>query len=158
MNVEQLMSRNVKTCTPNDTLELAARIMWENDCGIVPVVDEAGRVVAMLTDRDVCMAGYTQGLQYWQIPVAVAASKLVFSVRPTDSLQQAEELMRTQQVRSLAVTNERGQLVGVLSLGDLARRHPDDVSSDELARTLRGVSLTRPAAVQRPMVAGVSPA
>ncbi|HSQ65940.1 MAG TPA: CBS domain-containing protein [Polyangiaceae bacterium] len=158
MNVEQLMSRNVKTCTPNDTLELAARIMWENDCGIVPVVDEAGRVVAMLTDRDVCMAGYTQGLQYWQIPVAVAASKLVFSVRPTDSLQQAEELMRTQQVRRLAVTNERGQLVGVLSLGDLARRHPDDVSSDELARTLRGVSLTRPAAVQRPMVAGVSPA
>jgi len=158
MNVEQLMSKNVKTCTPNDTLELAARLMWENDCGIVPVVDDAGRVVAMLTDRDVCMAGYTQGLQYWQIPVAVAASKLVFSVRPTDSLQQAEELMRTQQVRRLAVTNERGMLVGVLSLGDLARRHPDDVTSEELARTLRGVSLSRPAAVQRPMVAGVSAA
>ena len=158
MNVEQLMTKNVKTCTANDTLELAARLMWENDCGSVPVVDDDRRVVGMITDRDVCMAGYTQGLQYWQIPVAVAASKLVFAVRPTDSVQQAEELMRTQQVRRVAVTNERGQLVGVLSLGDLAR-HPDDIPGEELARTLRGVSLSRPAAPPRPAtVAGISPA
>ena len=48
MNVEQLMSKNVKICTPNDTLEVAARIMWENDCGVVPIVDQEGRAVGMI--------------------------------------------------------------------------------------------------------------
>lgn len=68
--------------------------MWENDCGVVPVVDQGGRASGMVTDRDICIAGLTQGLQYWQIPVSTAASKNVYAVRPTDSLQTAEEMMR----------------------------------------------------------------
>lgn len=153
MNVDQLMSRNIKTCSPNETLEVAARIMWENDCGVLPVVDADGRCVGMVTDRDICMAGFTQGLQFWQIPVSVAASKTVFSVKPTDSLQTAEEMMRTRKVRRLAVMNDSGELVGVLSLNDLARHagvRADDLAADEVARTLsavcqparRGTSLT----------------
>jgi CBS domain-containing protein len=139
MNVDHLMNRNVKTCSPNDTLEMAARLMWENDCGVVPVVDLEGHAVGMITDRDICMAGFTQGLQYWQIPVSIAASKCVFAVRPDDSLEKAEEIMRTRRVRRLAVTTEDGRVVGVLSLSDLARhagRRADDLSSDEIAKTL----------------------
>ena len=139
MNVEQLMSKNVKACTPNDTLEAAARIMWEHDCGAVPVVDGEGRCVAMVTDRDICMAGYTQGMQYWQIPVSVAASKTLFSVRPDDSMVKAEEMMRVHQVRRLPVIDAAGKLVGLLSLTDLARhagRRSDDVASEEVSRTL----------------------
>ncbi len=142
MNVDQLMTRNIKTCMPNDTLEVAARIMWENDCGVVPVVDAEGRCVAMITDRDICMAGFTQGLQYGQIPVSTAASKTLFSIRPNDSLQKAEELMRTRQVRRLAVLDDAGKPLGILSLNDLARhagRRSDDLGTDEVAKTLSAI-------------------
>ena len=60
MNVEQLMTTDLRTCSPEDTLDCAARIMWEKDCGVVPIVDGADRVVGMITDRDICIASYTQ--------------------------------------------------------------------------------------------------
>lgn len=146
MNVDQLMSRNIKTCAPSDPLDVAARIMWENDCGVVPVVDQGGKAVGMITDRDICIAGLTQGQQYSQIPVSTAASKTVFAVRPTDSLQAAEDIMRRRQVRRLAVTDDDGKLIGLLSLNDLALRagdHAEDLSTDEVERTLTAISRHR---------------
>ncbi len=56
MNVGDLMTRDVKTCRSHDSLDRAARIMWDHDCGCVPVVDANGKAVGMITDRDVCMA------------------------------------------------------------------------------------------------------
>jgi CBS domain-containing protein len=54
------MVTDVKTCADHSTLNAAARIMWDNDCGCVPVVDGDGRVVGMITDRDICMTAYLQ--------------------------------------------------------------------------------------------------
>jgi CBS domain-containing protein len=62
MKVSDLMTTAVRSCGTGDNLQLAAQIMWESDCGIVPVVDGDGRVVGVITDRDICMAAYTQGL------------------------------------------------------------------------------------------------
>jgi CBS domain-containing protein len=64
MNVEQLMTSTVRTCCPNDPLSDAARVMWEADCGCVPVTEEcygSAKVVGVITDRDICMAAFTQG-------------------------------------------------------------------------------------------------
>jgi CBS domain-containing protein len=61
MEVGQLMTRNPRVCSIDGTLEQAAAIMWESDCGCVPLVDSEGKVTGMITDRDVCMAAYTQG-------------------------------------------------------------------------------------------------
>src|SRR5260370_37373881 len=61
MKVAELMVGEVTACSPDDALNRAAQIMWENDCGSVPVVDRAARLIAMLTDRDICMAAYTRG-------------------------------------------------------------------------------------------------
>jgi len=64
MKVEQIMTRIVHTCSENDTLNRAAQLMWENDCGCVPVIhggNGSGAVVGVVTDRDVCMGAYTQG-------------------------------------------------------------------------------------------------
>ena len=77
MKVEQLMSRDVKTCQATEMLNRAAQLMWENDCGCVPVVDEDGRAVGMITDRDVCMAAYTQGRLLDALPVASAMDSIV---------------------------------------------------------------------------------
>ena len=58
MQVEQLMTKEVRTCRPLDTLNQAAQIFWENDCGCAPVVDHNSKVVGIITDRDALMSAY----------------------------------------------------------------------------------------------------
>lgn len=123
MNVEQLMTKTVWTCTPADSLREAARIMWERDCGCVPVVaaDGVGRVVGMITDRDVCMAAYLEGRPLDGLRVEDAMARVLRTCRPGDSLSEAEGLMRAAHVRRLPVVDDSGHLMGVLSLADIAR-------------------------------------
>lgn len=129
MNVEQIMNRDVKVCGPHDSLNRAAQIMWEHRCGAVPVVDEKSRPVGFLTDRDVCMAAYTQGKPLEALRVDSAMARKVVSCRAEDDLNSAAQVMRQNCVRRLPVTDSAGTLVGLLSLDDLAC---------EAARTLRG--------------------
>lgn len=121
MKVKDLMSKNVGCCYLEDSLNRAAQIMWERDCGVVPVMDRESRVVGLLTDRDVCMAAFTQGRPLKEIPTSIAMSKEVWSCRPEDDLGTAAAMMRTHQIHRLPVTDERGKALGILSLGDVAR-------------------------------------
>ena len=142
MNVENLMSRSPKTCTPDHMLDCAARSMWDGDCGVVPVVDEQRRVVGMITDRDICFAAYTQNRRLGEIPISSVALKQVVTVRQDESVEAAESLMQRHQVRRLAVVDENKRLVGVLSLTDLARsaaRHPLDLSTERISQTLAAI-------------------
>ena len=113
MKVEQLMTRNVTSCRASDPLNRAAEIMWKHDCGVVPVIaegDGSGRVVGMLTDRDICMAAYTQGRPLAQIPVASAMSQHVYSCRASDAIAVALKVMETNQVHRLPVVDQNEQL------------------------------------------------
>jgi CBS domain-containing protein len=121
MKVEDLMTADVGQCRPFDGVDRPARMMWERDCGAVPVVDQEGRAVAMLTDRDICMAALTQGRPLEEIHVSSAMSRRLWSCRPQDDVKDAEKLMRAQQVRRLPVLDVDGKVVGVLSISDLAR-------------------------------------
>lgn len=121
MHVKDRMSKAAVCCRPDDTLATAARIMWEHDCGAVPVVDERGCLVGIVTDRDACMASYTRGLRLDEIPVHTTMSRKVWSCRPEDSLQSAELLLRSHQVRRLPVVDANNRVVGVLSSNDLIR-------------------------------------
>jgi CBS domain-containing protein len=121
MKVVELMVREVTACSPDDALNRAAQIMWENDCGCVPVVDRAARLVAMLTDRDICMAAYTSGRTLKDIRVSAAMSSELFACRPDDELLVAQKIMRERQVRRIPVSDEMGRLVGILSIADIAR-------------------------------------
>ncbi len=122
MKVAEMMTREVRTCLPTDSMNYAAQIMWENNCGCVPVVDGQGKAIAMITDRDICMAAYTQGRSLAEMPVASAASSGVTTIQAEDSLHRAEELMHDAQVRRLPVVDSDGRVVGLLSIADLARR------------------------------------
>ncbi len=137
------MSRPVITCTPRDTLDTAAGLMWNNDCGVIPVVGEKGELVGMITDRDICMAAYTKGMALTAIPVSAAMAKQVFSCGPQDDLASAEELMRKVRVRRLAVVDKHSRPVGVLSLNDLARHACGEKRSsaepEEMLRTLASI-------------------
>jgi CBS domain-containing protein len=140
------MTTAVKSCGPNDNLQRAAQIMWENDCGIVPVVDGDGRLVGVITDRDVCMAAYTQGQPLWQILVSNAMAKQVHGVRETDLVEAAEGLMRRVRVRRVPVLDGDGRLRGIVSMNDLARHahrsaghKTHGVSGDSIMQTLAAI-------------------
>jgi CBS domain-containing protein len=148
MKVRDLMTTDVNTCQPHDGLDIAARLMWANDCGSLPVLDEDGHLVGMITDRDICMAALTQGGPLTQLRVESAMAGHVYSCEPEDSLPAAEALMRLHQIRRLPVIAADGRLAGILSLSDLAReatRHRSrkkkaDVTADGLTQTLAAVS------------------
>ena len=61
MQVRELMTDSPSSCSPNDSANEAARVMWDCDCGVVPVVDDSGHVAGIVTDRDICMAAFKQG-------------------------------------------------------------------------------------------------
>jgi CBS domain-containing protein len=153
MNVGQLMTRTVHACHPQDSLNIAADIMWKHDCGCVPVVvDEDGgaRVVGMLTDRDVCMAAYTQGRALDAITAANAMSPEVRSCRPTDSIRTALDVLRTNQLHRLPIVDANDHLVGMFSLADLAReaarehgRRGAEVKDQDVAETVEAISRSR---------------
>jgi CBS domain-containing protein len=120
MKIQDFMTQGVHTVQPQDSLEAAARKMWEHDCGALPVVDENGRVIAMLTDRDVCMASYTQGKRLSAIRVSTAMSRSIVTCHPGDTMSVAERRMREHQVRRLPVIDDQERLVGIVSLNDFA--------------------------------------
>ena len=150
MKVSEVMTRDVFTCLRTDSCARAAQLMWEHDCGAVPVIDAQRRPVGMVTDRDICMAAYTQGRPLADIAVSSAASSKVFGARIDDTIEVAEATMEVQQIRRLPVVDGKGQLVGMLSLNDLARRseqpgirRSEGLSPSNIAHALAAVSEPR---------------
>src|SRR5689334_1101420 len=84
--VRKLMKESPCTCSPDDSLERAAQLMWELDCGAVPVVAADGSVAGIITDRDICMAAYTRGQTLRAMSVESTMSKSVISCSPEDSV------------------------------------------------------------------------
>jgi CBS domain-containing protein len=121
MKVRDLMRHDVRTCSRDETLADVARAMWDMDVGCLPVVDQLGRPVAMITDRDICMAACMQGVPLANMPVASAMSRGIVTCMPDTSVHALEALMQHYQVRRLPVVNEDGVLVGIVGLADLAR-------------------------------------
>lgn len=121
MKVEQLMTRDVVACRAHDRLNRAAQIMWECDCGCVPVVDEHDLVIGIVTDRDVCMAAYTTDAPLSALAVGDVMCRRPVVCGPFDTVAEAERLMQCHRIRRLPVVGFENQLLGLLSLNDLAR-------------------------------------
>src|SRR5690606_33404513 len=119
--VRGVMTSDVATCTAADTLHRAAQIMWERDCGAVPVVDAAGRVAGIVTDRDLAMGAFTQGLPLVAIPVGRVASGRVFTVSVGASIDEVVAVMGEQRVRRVVVVDAHQKVVGIVSLADVSR-------------------------------------
>lgn len=150
MLVEQLMNRPPVSCAVTDSLHRAAGLMIEHDCGALPVLDDTGRPVGMLTDRDICIAAHGLGLALDAISAAQAMSRELHTCRAGDPIGVAERLMSKCQVRRVPVVDNEGSLVGMITLADLVREadHGDgqrrpDVTDTEVSRTL--AAITEPA-------------
>jgi CBS domain-containing protein len=119
--VGNIMTGGVLVCSADDSLARAAQIMWDGDCGIVPVVDANYRLEGVITDRDLCMAAYTKGRALHEISVADVMSRAVHRCSADDSLARAIAIMAETRVRRLPVVNAEQQLVGILSVADIVR-------------------------------------
>lgn len=120
MNVRDMMCDEVFTCRATESLECAARLMREHDCGSVPVVDEDNHVIGLVTDRDICMAACTQGLRLADIPVRTAMSQQIHVCSVHDEHETVERIMQEQRVRRVPVVDDERRLVGIVSLNDIA--------------------------------------
>jgi len=149
MKARDLMTREVAACRAEDAMAVAARIMWERDCGVVPVVDGDGRVIGVVTDRDLCMASYTRNEPLSRMPVRDAMAKEIFTCREEDDETQVHAAMREHQVRRLPVVDEEGRLEGIVSLNNLAlqaaaaKGGAAEKRQREIARTLTEISRHR---------------
>ncbi len=121
MQIQQIMNKPAVTCRPSDRLSTAAQQMWEHDCGVLPVVHDNGSIAGVITDRDICMAAYTQGQALSEISVSSAMAKQVFSCRPEDSIESVDRLMADKQIRRVPVLDGSERPIGMVSINDLAR-------------------------------------
>jgi CBS domain-containing protein len=121
MKVAEVMTKDVATCNVGDSLNRAAQLMWDRRCGCLPAVDEEGRVVGMLTDRDVCMGAYTQGRHLDDIAVTTAMSRPARTCPPSAKIEDAEDLMMIHGVHRLVVVGPDGRPCGLVSLDDIAK-------------------------------------
>lgn len=157
MKVKDVMVADVATCSTSDDLARAAQLMWEHDCGVVPVVEADDYLIGMFTDRDACMAAYTQGRPLNAIRVGDVMSRAVVSVHAEEDIGMALAALRDQRVRRVPVVNDLGRLVGIISLADLARRvskpstaPAKGLTRESVAETLASISQPWSAAAQAP--------
>jgi CBS domain-containing protein len=117
--IADIMSADCVTVTPQDNLYEAASLMKDHDIGFVPVI-EGRKLIGVITDRDLVIRGYAEK-QPGTISVKEVLTEDVQTVTPQMSVDEAAGIMASSQIRRLPVV-ENGQLMGVVSLGDLAVR------------------------------------
>ncbi|GGX72154.1 CBS domain-containing protein [Saccharospirillum salsuginis] len=150
MNVNDVMVTDVASCSPQTSLQDIAMLMWNSDCGAIPLVDENNHPVGIVTDRDIAMGAALQHRPLWEIRgEEITNGRELYCCGPDDTVQQALELMEQHEVRRLPVINQSSQLSGMVSLGDIVsftgterlRKHGNKhISSKETMEFLRHVS------------------
>ncbi|KRD46667.1 histidine kinase [Acidovorax sp. Root275] len=131
--VSDVMTRGIRTMAPSETVTAAAQAMRELDVGALPVCNGA-RLVGMVTDRDIVVRGVAQELVH--APLSEVMSEGLLYCKEDDTVAAALETMRSQQVRRLPVVDKAQQLVGVVSLGDLATKGEEDTDTMDALRTI----------------------
>lgn len=116
-----LMTSPAYSCSPQDSLAQAAQLLWDHDCGAVPVIDAEGRPCGMITDRDLCMGAYTKGKALHEIRVGDVMSRPIHSCSVDEPLARAIAVMIDAQVRRVPIVGHDGRLAGILALADVVR-------------------------------------
>ena len=135
--VADVMTRGVRTMTPNDTVVQAAQAMDELNVGVIPVCD-GEKLVGMVTDRDIVVRGVAQGRELRSIKLSDVMSAHVRCARETDDVDQILGEMAEQQIRRMPVVDQAQRLIGIVSLGDIAAKDSGDEM--EVGMSLSGIS------------------
>ena len=119
MNVNDIMSSKVMSCSPEASLAQAAILMWESDCGSIPVVSD-DRPVGIITDRDIAMCCALNNRAPGELSVLIiTADRALYTCSTTDTIEDALAVMKDKKVRRLPVVDKDGRLAGMLSIDDI---------------------------------------
>jgi CBS domain-containing protein len=134
MKVQDVMTETVRFCSPDTNLAAAAAAMWENDCGVLPVVADGGKTIGVITDRDIAIALGTRNKIASDVPVREVMSAQLYTASPEDDIHTALKLMRKEKLHRLPVITADGMLQGILSLNDvsLQAEHAEGKKTPEL--------------------------
>jgi CBS domain-containing protein len=142
MKISEIMTKDPRSVSPDTPVSEAARLMKEQDVGLVPVVERVGgaetrgRLVGVITDRDIAIRTVAEG-RASDAPVREVMSGGVKTCSPDDSVEDAMDLMGREQVRRIPIVDERGSLVGVVAQADVVRMQGKDRKAE---RTVEQIS------------------
>ena len=138
MTVTEIMTKFPKTLGPEANIHAAAQLMRDNDIGAIPITDDVGSLVGIVTDRDIVIQAIAEG-HGLDTPVSKCMTEAPDAIDPTMPVADVMFLMSTKQLRRIPVV-EYGRLVGIISLGDLANRIPGEEANK--SKTLQDISLS----------------
>ena len=150
MKVQDIMTSDVQCCGPDTNLAAAAKMMWDSDCGALPVLNVQGQVMAMITDRDICMAAATKNKPASDIIVWETVSGKAHSCLMSDDVRTALDIMKREKVRRLPVVDEDGVLQGIIAMNDFVLLAGEAkggkapaISYEDVVRTMKVISAHR---------------
>ena len=150
MRIEEIMTRDVQSCAPDTNLAAAAKMMWDSDCGALPLLNFEGRVMGMITYRDICMAVATRNKPASEITVWETVSGKAHTCRMSDEVHTALDTMKRERVRRLPVVDDDGVLQGVVSINDFILLAGESkcgkiagISYEDIVRALKAISAHR---------------
>ena len=146
VKVKEIMTAPVKSCSPAAHLAAVAEVMRKSSCGTLPVVDGVGKVIGMITDRDICLAMSQKDHDPSRSQVSEVISGKVYDCAPRDEVKHALKTMRKKKMKRLPVVTGAGVLKGIVSIGDIFLRarkakgkKSEKPSYKNLARTLQAI-------------------
>jgi CBS domain-containing protein len=141
MRAKDIMTRDPECCRRDQTARDAARVMRDRDCGCVPIIDEAGSVVGIVTDRDLAVRAIASGKDF-TTKLNDLMTPMPSTCGPDDDLRDVEQTMAELQVRRIPIVDASGHCLGIISQGDIARAAATDgtVTEQEIALVLEQIS------------------
>ena len=144
MKVRDVMTPSAFCCKPDTNIGAAVELLWSHNCGMLPVVGKDGKLIGIVTDRDICIAMGTRNRLPGDITVGEVATTNVFTCKPVEEIHEALGTMADKQVRRLPVVNDEGVPQGILSMDDIIT-HGDlnrlegfcELSAEEIIRSLK---------------------
>lgn len=150
MKVQDIMTSDVQCCGPDTNLASAAKMMWDSDCGALPVLNVQGQVVSMITDRDICMATATKNRPPSEITVWETVSGKAHTCRMSDDVHTALDTMKRHRVRRVPVVDDDGMLQGIIAINDFVLLAGEAkgakapaISCEDVVRAMKAISAHR---------------
>lgn len=134
--IEYIMTKKVASCYEDNNLAEVGAVMWENNCGALPVLNRGDRVVGLITDRDICIALTTRNLLASEVKVDEVISKKLYACSLDDGVEKAIEVMLSAKVRRLPVLDRDSHLRGMITLSDILIRMEDGFSGNLILKTI----------------------
>ena len=142
MNVGEIMTESPACCTPDTSLQEVAKMMVDNDCGCIPVVDDEGSKmpVGMITDRDITCRVVANGQNPLDLTAQDAMTSTVISVTPDTSIEDCCNLMEESQIRRVAVVDETGACCGIIAQADIANNAGERKTAEVVQEVSKGAA------------------